>query len=455
MHRKHPLLQRVGHLYYIIPILFSLSILSFVQAQLYQPYLTVQMGTTFVDGKALYVLGGFNYQRLPSSQTFMIDLSVSWNTSSPVYKELKWGTSCLRCPAAMSSDGRRLLVFAYQVGLVYEVQANMWTQFLSYVDVLGWVAVTDPVTGKVFIPCVVDNTVGQATTGMMIMDSKGYDYRIDNTTSASHSWKSTAITWNAVLKKVLFANEYGMYSYTPEEGWKEFARPPGLRADYGYCMVSSSSGSKVVLFGGYSKGLNVTVNDIFILDTATLSWNNGTMGGPARRDAACAMSGDYFVAWGGDTGDIEGKIVPPPPGQNPTIVYNVKADKWTSDYAAPAVNTKSATPSSPGESRPTDTSPEGDTSDASGTTGSIIGAFVGACAIVLLIFRGIVGYRAYKERSKASPSDVATNNEYVEDDRRRETVQVGLFGTQYEEQHPHACLSEIQGSHGRGSGAAA
>jgi hypothetical protein len=451
MHRKHPLLQGVDHLYYIIPILFSLSILSFVQAQLYQPYLTVQMGTTFADGKALYVLGGNNDQRQRSSQTFMIDLSVSWATSSPVYKELPWVTPCQRCPTAMSSDGRRLLLFAYQTGYVFDIQSNMWTQFLSYMDVLGYVAVTDPVTGKVFIPCLVYNLVGQET-GMMIMDSKSYTYRIDNTTAASRSSKGTAITWNAVLKKVLFANQWGMYSYTPEEGWKNFARPPALRADYGYCMVSSSSGSKVVLFGGYSKSMNATVNDIFILDTATLSWNNGTLGGPARRDAACAMSGDYFVAWGGDTGNTDEKIVPPQ--QDLTIVYSLKTDKWTSNYAAPAVNTKSATPSSQGESRPTDTSPEDDTSGTSGTIGSLIGAFAGAFVIVLLISGGIIRYRAYKKRSKTSSSDVATNNENVGDDSRRETVQVGPFGTQYEERHPHACLSEIEGSDGGGSGAA-
>ncbi|KAF9349250.1 hypothetical protein BGX34_001894 [Mortierella sp. NVP85] len=437
MHRRHPF-QRIN-LAYIIPVLFCLSLHlpAQVHAQTYQPppqvpssyqpYLTVQSASTFADGKALYVLGGNTVQKEISGQTFMIDLSVSWNTSSPIYKELPLVAACYSCPAAMSCDGQRWFVFAYQMGHAFDTRSNTWTKILTYNDgELGDQAASDLITGKVFIP--IQTRTGQ-NISMMIVNSEDNTYRIDNATSVNHDGMY-GITWNAVLRKVLFVNEHGMYSYTPEEGWKDFTRPPGLRATEGYCMVSSSSGSKVILFGGYSRGSNATVGDMFILDTVTLTWKNGTPDGPVRRNAACAMSGDYFVAWGGDTGNTADKIVPP---QDLTIVYDLKTNKWMSDYIAPSAST---TPSS---QRPTESggvtstgvaSSEGDTSGGTRLIGVIAAAVFGALAVGL-VAGGVVEFRAHKKRSKLAASSVVT--------KRKGTVQVGEFGTRPEEQHPHTC----------------
>ncbi|KAK3806700.1 MAG: hypothetical protein J3Q66DRAFT_375028 [Benniella sp.] len=115
MHRRHPLLQRVNHLAYIISV-FSLLLHPPVQAQSYRPYLTYYPGSTYVDGKALYVTGGQNVSRQTVNQTFMIDLSVSWKTTSPVYKEL---------PIS-------------RTGYAFDIQANMWTPSLKYSGELGY-----------------------------------------------------------------------------------------------------------------------------------------------------------------------------------------------------------------------------------------------------------------------------------------------------------------------------
>jgi len=434
MHRRHPLLQRVNHLVYIISVLFSLSLHLHVpvQAQSYQPFLTVYSGNTFVDGKGLYVIGGANATSVPVNQTCTIDLSVSWKTANPVYKEFPPADLCIWCPTTMSGDGKRWFVFLSQINYALDTQANMWTPFLTYSGELGYAAATDPATGRVFIPMfATSEDPMSAMMSMFIVDSKDYTSRTDNATSVMmHGWYKYAVTWNVVLKKILMTNMDGIYAYTPERGWRNFTGPPGLRGTDGLCMVSSSSGSKVVLFGGFSKTLNATVGDIFILDTATLTWKNGTSGGPIRRDGACAMSGDYFIVWGGATDTVD-KVAPPM-----TLVYSLKTDKWTSNYIAPNDDRTRTTPSGQGESHPTDTSSEADTPSRTRNVGTIVGAVAGVLAIGLII-GGILLHRARKRRSKALSS--STNNTYLNNNSRKRTVHVGTYGTRYEEQNPHTC----------------
>jgi hypothetical protein len=125
-----------------------------------------------------------------------------------------------------------------------------------------------------------------------------------------------------------------MYLYSLSGGWRNFSGPPGLTATSGFCMVSSSSGSKVVLFGGYSKNPDTVLGDIFILDVSTLTWKKGPSTSPndVRRYPACALSNDHFIAWGGDTGDTSTTVAP---SDNMLLVYNIATDTWTSDYTAP------------------------------------------------------------------------------------------------------------------------
>ena len=57
----------------------------------------------------------------------------------------------------------------------------------------------------------------------------------------------------------------------------------------------------MIVFGG--AGLNgIAKADIHILDLATSKWTTGKPAdaSQARTNMACAVSGDSFVAWGGD-----------------------------------------------------------------------------------------------------------------------------------------------------------
>ena len=95
----------------------------------------------------------------------------------------------------------------------------------------------------------------------MIVDLKDNSYSTDNINSSITPQNVYTFTWNAYLKSFLFANRAGMYKYTPSSGWTSFNGPQELSAREGNCMVSSGSGSKVVLFGGGIKDQNSTIGD--------------------------------------------------------------------------------------------------------------------------------------------------------------------------------------------------
>ena len=304
MHRKHSVPWWICFLLSIV--LLSLSPCLPTHVHSFTPVLTVQPGSAFAEGKALYVLSGADANGRLTHQTFMIDLSVSWNTTSPAYKLLPEGPYSNGIPSAMSADGQKWLALVRGEGHVFDIQTNTWTVVFNYTDahlLNGRGAATDPVTGNVFIPF--KNLAG--TQSILIVDLQTNSYQGDNSIYTVPDTYSNAVTWNSQLKSLLLFSSGTMYAYTMSGGWKTFNSPSGIQASSSSCMVSSSSGSKVVLFGGYSSSLNATVGDIFILDVTTLTWKKGTSTAPrdVRRSAACALSGDYFVVWGGDTGNSE------------------------------------------------------------------------------------------------------------------------------------------------------
>ncbi|KAK3806704.1 MAG: hypothetical protein J3Q66DRAFT_375031 [Benniella sp.] len=386
----------------------------------YQPVLTYNPSSTFVDGKALYVVGGYLDSGTITPQTFMIDLSVSWNADSPVYTELPIRNACYSCASAMSADGQNLFVFKDNEGLIFNLQSKQWSYVFTYNGAGRVAAATDPLSGKIYMPVA---TLGPGRL-MLIVDLLNQSFDTDNEIPFWYWYK---VAWNAHLNKLLFVTDFDMHTYSPEtKKWTNFIRPPEFTATQDFCIVSSKSGSKVVLFGGYSSKLHATFGDIFILDIAALTWKKGAPipGGGVRRSAACGLSNDYFIVWGGDTSATV-DFVPP---KNLTLVYDLRTDEWTSEYITPNVTTHPILPT--------------DNEEASGVSKTAIIVGVVVALVIGLTAGGIFGYFAQQRRSKAS-SSVATNTGPLDNGRRRETVQVGSFGTRLEVRHPHACPQGI------------
>ncbi|KAF9118434.1 hypothetical protein BG015_006619, partial [Linnemannia schmuckeri] len=93
------------------------------------------------------------------------------------------------------------------------------------------------------------------------------------------------------------------------------------------------NGTKMVVFGGETFPLIRTLSSIYILDLQTLVWTKGTDVHPSqnRSDMACAVSGDYFIAWGGGYYDETTSVRM----LEMTIIYNLKTSQWVDEFIAP------------------------------------------------------------------------------------------------------------------------
>ncbi|KAK3805911.1 MAG: hypothetical protein J3Q66DRAFT_359961 [Benniella sp.] len=436
MERKHPAFFRTYLLAYIISLLLSSYPYLSAHAQ-YQPELTLESGSAFREGRGLYISGGYNATGIVN-QTFMIDLSVSWNTGRPAYKSLPLGPLSNWFASALTADGREWFVYVNGAGNVFDFQSNKWDHVFDNGSskVEGYGAATDPETGKIYIP------FAWMGSSMMVVDLKN-GFTTDNINTTLPTQIMYAVTWNSLLKGLIYAIPAGMYQYIPSIGWANLIGPQELLATEGYCLVSSDSGSKVVLFGGSIKGQDPVVSDIFILDFKTHTWKKGTPTSPEdiRRSPACAISNDYFIAWGGQVRTSKQR----------TLVYDLKVDKWVSCYIAPGTTPTTTNPSVC--DAPID-EPIDKPSTPSGSmsyTGAILGAICGGLAVGL-IAGGVYGYRARKNKlstSSDNPVYMDTHassgrdpeEEMRDADRRLETVHVGAFGFKNAPQDPHALIS--------------
>ncbi|KAF8933173.1 hypothetical protein BGZ47_011000 [Haplosporangium gracile] len=108
----------------------------------------------------------------------------------------------------------------------------------------------------------------------------------------------------------------------------------------GHCMIEAKNGTKIVVFGGFDED-GVELGDVYVLDVATLEWTAGGRGGLngnttttiARGYAACGMSNNLFVAWGGARRDPQspGSLIPV--SENITVVYNLTSQMWQSTFS--------------------------------------------------------------------------------------------------------------------------
>ncbi|KAG0015046.1 hypothetical protein BGZ81_000124 [Podila clonocystis] len=104
----------------------------------------------------------------------------------------------------------------------------------------------------------------------------------------------------------------------------------------GACMVPAHNGTKLVVYGGFPATTitNITnmpgdsLSDIYILDSASLTWTRGEDGGQmrARSSHACAVSGNSLVIWGGVSGAANA-----PPGEM-LSVYDLKSHRWQEKF---------------------------------------------------------------------------------------------------------------------------
>lgn len=330
------------------------------------PYFFLQ--SIFLDSNALYIHGGidsFSSSGETSLQTFFLNLSTSWNTSSPVFQKLpdrytgQWGSA-----STLLNDKRTWILFDNQTTISQfdiDVRNRRWVttandetrQLKEGFGFPSIAAVTDPGTDQVFV---VD---GWNSTGLLRYFPANQS--VDEVGPRAPVTEGYAAVWSTVRGAMLVHGgtvrtstgkffPRSLFHFYPASNTNNMAVPPIYAPltdtgdipppRVGHCMVEAKNGTKFVVFGGFDED-GVELGDVYVLDVATLEWTAAGRGGGsmnvsatvARGYAACGMSNNLLVAWGGARRDPQspGSLIPV--SENITVVYNLTSQMWQTTFS--------------------------------------------------------------------------------------------------------------------------
>ncbi|KAF9144705.1 hypothetical protein BGX30_011726 [Mortierella sp. GBA39] len=384
------------------------------------------MATAISDGSYLYIQGGFTSVatlRTAVPQFFALDLVVeTWPTSTPPWT---WPPNIgdMTPPAsnghsmAVSKDRGNLFMwdpFQPAAWWTYNIGSRYWSSYNIPRNVTIQPGIRNGVdmnTGNVFIPGGADNgtqmimnTPGDSAVPLTPMPTTILPAPVVQASFVWSTYRNSFLHYGGQSIAGNIANP-NLIEFSPTTGWQALTTTGPSPGDVsGHCMVSgklhhikaycSYKGTKMIVFGG--AGLNgVTNADIHILDLPTREWTLGMSANAthARRNMACATSGDSFVAWGGESALAIKDVTP--------IVYDMRNNQWTSLFRR---NTTLPVPTGPYTPISTVTPP----TSSEPTTN--IAAIEGGVAAVLIA--AIVGFFLYRQRrlTKANNSNSSSNS---------------------------------------------
>ncbi|KAK3822725.1 MAG: hypothetical protein J3Q66DRAFT_385278, partial [Benniella sp.] len=333
----------------VFALFFSVSFSPIVHAQRFRPIPRVDPCSAYVEGQGLYVFGGTTKNGAVLSQAFVLDLSVSWNTSDPIFKELPNGPEAEDASCATFNNGEDLFVLSKATGYIYNVKSNSWTVMHdnNFVDTPYTSVATDPESGMVYITNGAMNFTGDEVVLALDMKTKTsstipFSPMRSKVFEQGFAVYFTSMAWCAYLRSFLLnvKDNIKLYTFTPSKasepsrGWSVLDIPTPISH---LACILPYGGSKMLYFDG---GM------LFIMDMATQTnsiESSRSRSIPGLSKASCAVSGDQFIVWGGETGVVymtSAKRLDDDDGgtyriHNKTYVYNLKTRKWTSRYVAP------------------------------------------------------------------------------------------------------------------------
>ncbi|KAF9365740.1 hypothetical protein BGX34_008605 [Mortierella sp. NVP85] len=391
--------------------------LVFAQVLLHRTVVSPSSG--YRDGKAMYITGGniTGEAGTPVKQFFAVDLTASWNASQPAYVGLKdFPNDNIPGPGAMSSDGRRFFVHTKNGGYAYNIESAGWDPVVFYTaDGSPHAAVSDPDTALVYIPFAYKSADGNLSMAVVNMSDSKQAMDNDGVQAAIIPQKSFfSVAWSKPLGGLVYSTSDALYNYNRSRTsrWEELEtygeNPP---ARYLACLLSASGGSKLVLFGGRTSAdmPSQTLDDIYILDVPTRTWKKGHPVGSAngRYGAACAISNDYMIVWGGETVNGTNRTTP----QEVTMVYDLSSDTWVSAYSHLA------------RTSPTPDPPHSDASSRKSSTGIIVGVVIA----VLVVLMAVGGYVYIVRRRQSKAGAASRKKDGVEEENKDRGLMLERF----------------------------
>ncbi|KAF9322867.1 Dynein regulatory complex subunit 7 [Podila minutissima] len=361
----------------------------FANAQSYIPESTRGSVSAFIDGKAMYVHGGYNNLNDTISQSFSLDLSTSWDVATPAYKKLPDGVKSGYNPGALLNDSTTLFILADNSYYYYNVHNGQLTGFnpgsSNTVNATnsGNQAATNPKTGRVYVPY---GYYGYFDSRFSLLRFDPDAKKIDSVKQPAEflTLDKHSISWSERLDAMLmFAGVYpktgqmtnSLYRYNYADGsWTLLPTTGDVPSPrYGACFTPVAGGRSMVVFGG-DTAENVTLRDIYVLDVTTWKWTRGHDAPleDARAGAACAVSNDMFVAFAG-------YVRNPYFNNNPRllVVYSLSTNSWVDKF------TYTPLPNGSGSG-----------SGSRSNLGAIIGGAAAGCVVLL----GIIIYMVRRRR---------------------------------------------------------
>ncbi|KAK3816557.1 MAG: hypothetical protein J3Q66DRAFT_440953 [Benniella sp.] len=417
-----------------------------VLAQEFVPYADRWKCSAFVEGQAFYLLAGLR------PENFMIDLSVSWNTSDPVYKKLRNGGPEYNLGCAITNNGEDLLVLGDGKGYIYNTKLNSWKLFpnANFATIhLYSPAVSDPETGIIYLPAGGEDLAGK-------MRSLSVDLRMGTVKPTAFSplakGKSIVLTWSAHLRSMVVPNAtYDPALFTPSkvtdssDGWSTMSTTGKTAKVASWkCGAPAYGGSIIVYLGAFSLAQTAYESSVFTLDVVNGTWKQGPPVPKGFATENCAVSGDQFIVWGymqPRNVDDPGRI----------FVFNMKTERWVSEYVATPLRPTTTSYAL----QPSQTPTQNTTASELGETSSddrkptIIAVAVTGCLLAI-----IVGLFVYRRRTRQPNSngpssgsldvkdDVNTSRKGDPSEPGHARLHQGVFGAELVSEHPHAIVED-------------
>ncbi|KAK3809156.1 MAG: hypothetical protein J3Q66DRAFT_373447 [Benniella sp.] len=375
---------------------------------------------------------------LLNQENFMIDLSVSWNTSNPVYKKLKTGPDVSTCAA--TNNGDLFTVFQGR-GYIYNVKSSSWKSFqnINFATVPSYrSAVSDPETGIVYLP-----DAGVDLAGKRVMLSVDPGTEAVNSTALNprgDDMYTSVVGWSAHLRSLVALNVTNMVLFTPSkvsessDGWSVLNITGWTGRVSLPCRAPAYGGLTMVFLGDF----------IYTLDVLKRTWKQGPSAPKGFNCVGSAASGDQLIAWGYmETDPLLDSV-------GMTLVFNMKTGKWVSKYVAPPPRPTTSYALQPSQT-PTQNTAISELGGTSSNTKRLAIIIVTITGCLLAIIAGLFVYRRRRRQPDLNePSagsldikdDINAPGKGIPSESGHARLHQGAFGADLVSEHPHAIVED-------------
>ncbi|KAG0293161.1 hypothetical protein BGZ96_003218 [Linnemannia gamsii] len=416
-----------------LTLLVTTTILStFASAQV--PAGVTCMAYASLDEKTFYIQGGTGFQnntRYQASSFIALDLTVTtWSTASPpwlsppILDSVAPTSSCHSM--AVAGDRGNLFVWdPYQKGpwWTYNIVLKYWSNYTIPLNITQQPGIRNGVdmnTGNVFIPAGSDNgsemimnTPGLSAVPVTVIPISIMPVPVVQESFVWSTYRNTFLHYGGRSMDGKTANPR-LNEFSSTIGWAPVTTSGTSPGDVsGHCMVQAYGGTKMIVFGG--AGLDgIAKGDIYFLDVPSHVWAVGRAADAtqARTNMACSVSGDSFIAWGGESASGIKDATP--------IVFDMKNNVWTTQFNR--VITATATsgpyftsaPFIPGTPPPPSSTSNNPTTSPQSSSKANIGLIGGGIAGLVVVTAAVVGFIFYRRRCKqARTSDDKDGNDTI------------------------------------------